>query len=388
MGKKFDLTDIENAQLTSEGSSSDLAYLKANGPRALPTSPTANKWSADAILKQMYKQPEILFSWVQELASAVLGFAGAVDDYIDAYDTTLVHIAGTETITGSKSFGSSGSDNSKTLDIYFTTNLRGQVTSYTILPGNLGFSLGDSSHRWHTAYVQYIDLSESIKKGEYTYTLPTKSGTFAMVADVNAAISYTDSEITKIKDGTYTAYKSARDGNGNNIASTYETKSDATAKVARSNIVSILGEATSSLSGLLSATDKAHLDALYALLGASDDSDTVVNTINEILAIFNQYPEGVTLTSALATKVAIADVVNALDSNETTKPLSAKQGKVLNDRLAAVEEDYVTHDDVFAAGMLHVGEYNQETGEIEITYNSNVTSISYDDDTGILTIAY
>ena len=209
-----------------------------------------------------------------------------------------------------------------------------------------------------------------------------------MVADVNAAISYTDSEITKIKDGTYTAYKSARDGNGNNIASTYETKSDATAKVARSNIVSILGEATSSLSGLLSATDKAHLDALYALLGASDDSDTVVNTINEILAIFNQYPEGVTLTSALATKVAIADVVNALDSNETTKPLSAKQGKVLNDRLAAVEEDYVTHDDVFAAGMLHVGEYNQETGEIEITYNSNVTSISYDDDTGILTIAY
>lgn len=176
MGKKFDLTDIEHAQLTSEGSSSDLAYLKANGPRALPTSPTANKWSADAILKQMYKQPEILFSWVQELASAVLGFAGAVDDYIDDYDTTLVHIAGTETITGSKSFGSSGSDNSKTLDIYFTINLIGPVTSSTILPGNLGFTLGNSDNRWNTGYFQNVNLSGSFTDGTYTWTLPSASG--------------------------------------------------------------------------------------------------------------------------------------------------------------------------------------------------------------------
>jgi hypothetical protein len=63
-----------------------------------------------------------------------------------------------------------------------------------------------------------------------------------------------------------------------------------------------LGNATQSLSGLMSATDKQRLDVLHALL-EEDTSNSVVDSINEILAIFNNYPEGADLVSALAGKV-------------------------------------------------------------------------------------
>lgn len=73
-------------------------------------------------------------------------------------------------------------------------------------------------------------------------------------------------------------------------------------KVERDNLVAVIEEAKTYMSGLMSAEDKTRLDGLYALLG-SDDADTVVNTINEVLAIFDQYPEGAELVEVLAGKV-------------------------------------------------------------------------------------
>lgn len=63
-----------------------------------------------------------------------------------------------------------------------------------------------------------------------------------------------------------------------------------------------LGNATTSLDGLMSAVDKTHLDNLVALLD-TDDTDNVVNTIGEILAIFENYPEGANVLEALNGKV-------------------------------------------------------------------------------------
>ena len=65
MGKKIELTDLQKALLTNSGEKNDFDYLKANGARALPSSPTASGWSAEAIRKQLYMQPEILFSWMK-----------------------------------------------------------------------------------------------------------------------------------------------------------------------------------------------------------------------------------------------------------------------------------------------------------------------------------
>jgi len=192
MGKKFDYSAASKAKLTSQGNDSDLAYLKANGARALPASPTAAGWSAEAIKKQLYKQPEILFAWIKAIGDALETIGINIDDYLDASDKLVVHLAGDETITGKKTFtdnlklGTSGSYNSKTFDVYYTINLRGPVTSAPIMPGNAGFSIGASDNRWNTAYVQYIDVSQTIKQGSYAFTLPAKSGTFALVSDVES----------------------------------------------------------------------------------------------------------------------------------------------------------------------------------------------------------
>ena len=118
-------------------------------------------------------------------------------------------------------------------------------------------------------------------------------------------------------------------------------------KVARTNLVSVLGEASQSLNGLMSASDKAHLDALYAVLGAESDADTFVNTINEILAVFDQYPEGTTIVNALAGKVDVADIQNNLTSDETAKPLSAYQGKVLKALADALDASKANASDVY-----------------------------------------
>lgn len=74
----------------------------------------------------------------------------------------------------------------------------------------------------------------------------------------------------------------------------------------RENLVSIIGNATESLAGVMSAEDKKNLNTLVALL--QDDENNVVDTINEVLAIFEQYPEGVDLVELLGGKVDKIDV--------------------------------------------------------------------------------
>lgn len=56
--------------------------------------------------------------------------------------------------------------------------------------------------------------------------------------------------------------------------------------------------ATSSAAGFMSATDKTNLDAIVASLN-NDDSDSVVNRLKDVLSVFQDYPEGTTVLSAL-----------------------------------------------------------------------------------------
>ncbi len=77
-----------------------------------------------------------------------------------------------------------------------------------------------------------------------------------------------------------------------------------------------LGNATQSVAGLLSAEDKTHLDGLVALL-ETDDDNNVVDTIGEILAIFENYREGADLVTVLQGKVDKEEGKN-LSTNDFT----------------------------------------------------------------------
>lgn len=48
----------------------NLAYLKNNGPRALPLTPSANDWTGPAVLKKLYTPSEILFAYMKRYFDA------------------------------------------------------------------------------------------------------------------------------------------------------------------------------------------------------------------------------------------------------------------------------------------------------------------------------
>ena len=81
----------------------------------------------------------------------------------------------------------------------------------------------------------------------------------------------------------------------------------------KDRLIEVIGNATQSLAGLMSSQDKKHLDTLVNLL--EEDNDNVVNTINEILAIFNQYPEGAEILSELNEKLNKSELLPIIEEN-------------------------------------------------------------------------
>lgn len=168
--KKIDISAATAAKLTSQGSNSDLAYLKANGARALPSSPTAAGWSAEAIKKQLYKQPEILFAWLKAIGDALETIGINIDDYLDANDALVVHLAGSETITGEKSFSG--------------------ATSFNGVVSFADDAVFDDIAEFNGTvwFTEQVTFQSTIKKAftDYVYTLPNKTGTFALIEDVES----------------------------------------------------------------------------------------------------------------------------------------------------------------------------------------------------------
>lgn len=365
----------------------ELQTLKRNSPYALPDDTASSGWTSAQVKEKFYAGLLYLYNLFKEHRTGVDGDVAEMSDKVDEF-AELVN----DFVTAGKAVMDDDGNVIKSTYAKIADILSGNIGAMTYLKG-------DSSKEDINAIEPRIMAFITILQGYFTNgkansaslsDRATSDGNglnIALTYETKATGTALQSAISKILDGTSTVAKSLKDGSGNTITSTYETKSDAQAKVAVNNLRTILGLASTSAQGLMSADDKAHLDALYALL-ASDDSDTVVNTIAEVLAVFSQYPEGTTIANALALKVAFSDVINNLASNEIGKPLSAYQGKVLNDRLEEVEENYVDHDDVFAAGMISVTNYDQSTGKITLRYNSSAVSINYTASTGVIKFTY
>lgn len=319
--------------------------------------------------------------------------------------------------------------------------------------GGLDVSLATGDRTHYAANT----ITNKVNGTSYTLTLPTKTGTFALVSDITALdadlqgqidlantnhVAYVDvvstlntatsvrftimaaniddeerssfdltiGEATTSQAGLLNSTDKGKiNAIANDIATALSTaKTYTDNKVARTNLVSVIGEATQSINGLLSSEDKRRLDTLYALLGETSDADSIVNTINEVLEIFNQYPEGADLVNALSLKINYTDIVDNLTSYDTNKPLSANQGRVLKGQIDnivngttivgkanmdsegnVIKNTYFNREDGFAVGLVSVTEYDEDTGEVTLEYNSSaVTNIAYDTNTGVITFTY
>ena len=177
-----------------------------------------------------------------------------------------------------------------------------------------GFSIGNETIN-ATLDISESKFEMSFKDGGQTSMRP--DGFSASKEGTNT--SYEDGKVTRYLDN-YSKYVEIELPNESGTFETKENVSDLFAKnLTKENLSEIIKDATQSLSGLMSSQDKRHLDTLVNLL--EENNDNVVNTINEILAIFNQYPEGANLVNALALK---ADKSEIVDLNSSQNIAGAK----------------------------------------------------------------
>jgi hypothetical protein len=135
--------------------------------------------------------------------------------------------------------------------------------------------------------------------------------------------------------------QATKDGGGNVITTTYETKSDAASKLNSANSYT-----DEKVAGLISSTavdtkisthnssDTAHTDIRTLITNLTtkvnnflDVNDSTADELSEILQMINNNKG--TLESLTSSKVNVSDIINNLTSSDTNKPLSAAQGKAL-----------------------------------------------------------
>ena len=245
MGKKLDLSQIENAQLTSSGNDSDLAYLKSMGARALPSNPTANNWSADAIKRQLYKQAEVLFEWSKASNEAVSGFASEVDDYLYKLDTGDIVVdkarkdAEGNTITETYETKADAKSKKDALDSdILAENVRATAVEGVLNTRVTSIEKEEATHI-HTkvdsdgnVYADYANVDGS-EDTDGTSKLPNRDDAKSMIAGlqaINESVGATlaveranKANLDKLLDGTLTAgnaeraAKAVADGHGNSL---------------------------------------------------------------------------------------------------------------------------------------------------------------------------
>lgn len=145
------------------------------------------------------------------------------------------------------------------------------------------------------------------------------------------------------------ATKATQDASGNVITSTYETKSDASAKLATAKEYTdtkVSGLAsTSTVDSKISThntSTSAHNDIRELISGLTtrlntlaDSDDTTLDQMSEIVAYIKSNK---TLIDSITTsKVNVSDIVNNLTTNVSDKPLSAAQGVAIKDLIDALQ---------------------------------------------------
>ncbi|HEY0056269.1 MAG TPA: hypothetical protein VGB63_13010 [Pedobacter sp.] len=159
-----------------------------------------------------------------------------------------------------------------------------------------------------------------------------------MVSDVK--IAYWDAKV----ETTDPRLSDARTPLAHNHDERYFTESEVTTLIAAAKAEAKSEVTTALRNGV--PLDGDDLNKLYNSLqtlnsivtGTTPDANNLVGTIQELLAIFATYPEGVDLVTALGNKIETSAIINTLTEVTSGKVLDARQGKILNDAINAINQ--------------------------------------------------
>lgn len=238
-------------------------------------------------------------------------------------------VNGNSTVNGKLSIGSSyiNDDNN---DAYFVNNVdvHGElsVDGSTFINNSLEVtedvtptttnvpSLGTSSKKWNSVYSTNVYADYIGKSSSYQLTLPEKAGTVALTSDIK-----------------------------------------------------IYNNATTSVAGLMSSTDKSRMDSMWSVWSADGTGDTLINKVEEVLNAFASMTEGADLATLLSNKL---DKAGGTISGNLTITGTLNTGNITVPDISAdnVYADYIGKNSSYRLAL------PSKTGTVALT--SDIPSLS------------
>ena len=298
----------------------ELNILRAKTPYSLPDNPSDKGFNARQIKTKFWEGYLLLFNWLKD-TQASLNNDFATSNSALLNESKRIDVILTYFSNGKANFAVRDRNNNIIDETY---ELKSEASSkFNQLIADIQSVGGAAGNK--------ISGTQNINADGIQYTITLSNTQNTTLSTITQYLPLA----TTLKAGLLSSTDKEKINNIESDLTTYlaNAKAYTDEKLERDNLVSILGTASYTLEGLLTSEDKKKIDALYSLLGEAEDADTVINTINEVLEIFSNYPEGVNLINEIEKKVNYSDIINTLNSEETSKPLSAKMGKELKTKV-------------------------------------------------------
>ena len=123
--------------------------------------------------------------------------------------------------------------------------------------------------------------------------------------------------------------------NVDNVSDINKPVSTLTQTAINDAIVTLINGAPSDANTLKLLNDK--ILAINSIIGGvTADSNTIVDTVTELLNIFQTYPEGMDILTLITDKVDKTSIINNLSQVSSGTVLDARQGKILNDLITSL----------------------------------------------------
>lgn len=196
-----------------------------------------------------------------------------------------------------------------------------QNDSHTI-NGKKFYSVSGSTYTAQSITLYGTDIK--VSSTDSTTIQAALSGLKTMISDINgkyASTTYVNNKISDLSNNVSSTYlkltggtitgdlRISNGGSGDEqhpyiISDTNDGETIILLPTSTGDTVTLATDvvATKSSKGLMSNTDKSHLDSMWNLWSADGTSDTLVNKIEEVLTAFNNFPESSNIVTLLADK--------------------------------------------------------------------------------------